>query len=403
MSTTPPVIQHAATPPGNIPKGRQTYLMIGVALVIVMAIVFSGSATTSKVKGGTNLPPLAVTPLTKRDIDGLETQLKAAEVQAKLQEAALRKATSAGGTPATSGSTNTGLQGGISGQGIIGPDGKVYYPQQTGAPPGAQAQPAPVNVIAQEKAKMEFTSLFASPIAFSLRPAAVIPTISPVTGTAAPTPASAAQPAPAPAVASAQPMEDRTPQHVLFEGTIIEAVLTNRLAGSFSGPVNVMVTTNVYSRYHHLLIIPQGTRVLGEAKRVAEQNQQRVAVTFHRLLMPDGFTVNLDQFPGLDQVGATGLKDQVNHHYMEVFGTSIALGVLAGFSQFGTGSALTAGGFDSYRQGVASQVSQNSATVLQRQLNRLPDITIREGQRVRIILMKDLELPAYVAHEAEKQ
>ena len=128
----------------------------------------------------------------------------------------------------------------------------------------------------------------------------------------------------------------------------MEAVLTNRLAGSFSGPVNCMITTNVYSHDHNLLIIPQGTRVLGEAKRVAEQNQQRLAVTFHRLIMPDGYSVNLDQFPGLDQAGATGLKDKTNNHYLEVFGTSIALGVLAGFSQFGTGSALTAGGLDSF-------------------------------------------------------
>ncbi len=92
------------------------------------------------------------------------------------------------------------------------------------------------------------------------------------------------------------------------------------------------------------------------------------------------------------------MKDQTNNHYLDVFGTSIALGLLSGFASFGTGSALTSSGSDVYRQGVASQIAQNNTTVLQRQLNRLPDITIREGQRIRIMLMKDLELPAYAEH-----
>jgi len=398
VSATPqpePVIQqHAATPPGNIPKGRQTYIMIGVAALIVLAILFSGSATTTAIKADAKLPALAVATPSKRDIDGYSAELKAAEEQAKIAQAKITQATSTAAAP-----VNTGRQGGITGQGITAADGTVYYPaQQTSV-----SQPVPVNAVnavAQEKQKMEFTSLFSSPVALSLRPqSASSPAAAPA--------AQAVPSAPAPAVppASAAPMAEvnRTPQHVLFEGTILESVLTNRLAGSFAGPVNCMVTTNVYSHDHNLLIIPQGTRVLGEAKRVAEQNQQRLAVTFHRLIMPDGFSVNLDQFPGLDQPGATGLKDQMNNHYLQVFGTSIALGALAGFSQFGTGSALTAGGVDSYRQGVASQVSQNSTTVLQRQLNRLPDITIREGNRVRIYLTKDLELPAYAAHEGEKR
>jgi type IV secretion system protein TrbI len=398
VSTTPqsePVVQQrAATPPGNIPKGRQTYIMLGIAVVIVLSIVFSGSATKT-VKPGTNLPPLNVSTPSKSEIDSYAAALNQAEQQAKLAEAQaerskemFRQVNAQGGVPAA----NAGMQGGIPGQALIGPDGKAYYPvnvqNQAVAPPEKSA-------VLQEKEKMDFTSLFASPVALSLR--------SPAAGAAPPAGPSASTIVTTPAVvplvaASPEFVRPGIPHHVLFEGTILEAVLTNRLAGSFAGPVNCMVTTNVYSHDHNLLIVPQGSRVLGEAKRVAEQQQQRLAVSFHRLIMPDGYSVNLDQFPGVDQTGATGLKDKTNNHYLETFGTSIALGVLAGFSQFGTGSALTAGGFDSYRQGVASQVSQNSSTVLQRQLNRLPDITVREGQRVKIYLMRDLELPAYAGH-----
>ncbi len=61
-----------------------------------------------------------------------------------------------------------------------------------------------------------------------------------------------------------------------------------------------------------------------------------MAVAFHRLIMPDGYSVDLDQFHGLDQIGEEGLKDKVNNHYLQIFGTSIALGVIAGAAQIDT-------------------------------------------------------------------
>ena len=396
-SSEPVIEQRAATPPGNIPKGRQTYIMIGIAVVIVLAIVFSGSTATPNAKPGANLPPLHVASPSKREIDSYaqalaqaEQQARKAQGEAQRSQEKLQQLNGQAGVP----STNTGMQGGISGQAIVAPDGKVYYAQNSPMPAPSVPQQS---IASQKKEEKERDSLFASPVALSLRPTA---TASPVSSAIAAHPVQAvvAAPAPLPVATPLELSKYEVPQHVLWEGTILEAVLTNRLTGSFAGPVNCMVTTNIYSQDRHLLLIPQGSRVLGEAKRVSDQQQQRLAVMFHRVIMPDGYSVNLDQFLGLDQVGATGLKDQVNNHYLSVFGTSIALGVLAGFSQFGTGSALTASGTDMYRQGVATQLSQNSTTILNRQLNRFPDITIREGQRIRIFLTKDLSLPAYEAH-----
>ena len=405
-SGDPLLQQRAPTPPGNIPKGRQTYIMIAVAVVIVLSIVFSGSATQKTKPTTANLPPLSVNAPTKKEIDAYSQQLAQAELQARQAKAQAERSKEI--FDRVNGETAPAPQGGIPGQAMIGPDGRAWYPAPVQNPaPVAAKTTAPA---VQEKEKLEEASLFASPVALSLRPTAgTAPAVAPVPSPALP-PASVLSPdlktaGPTSAASSSAtapelvPIAPRIPRHVLFEGTILEAVLTNRLDGSFSGPVNCMVTTNVYSHERNLLVIPQGSRVLGEARKVTEQQQERLAVAFHRLIMPDGYSVNLDQFLGLGQEGATGLKDQTNHHYVEIFGTSIALGVLSGFSQYGTGSALSANGFDQYRQGVASSVAQNNSTVLQRQLNRLPSITIREGQRVKIILTKDLELPAYAAHE----
>ena len=109
----------------------------------------------------------------------------------------------------------------------------------------------------------------------------------------------------------------------------MDTVLMNRLDGDAVGPVKVLVSNPVYSHDRQHVLIPDGTIVLGEARKIGSVGfgqQRRLAVVFHRMIMPDGYSVDLDQFHGLDQIGEEGLKDKVNNHYLEIFGTSIALG-----------------------------------------------------------------------------
>jgi len=188
-------------------------------------------------------------------------------------------------------------------------------------------------------------------------------------------------------------------QYRLFEGTVIETVLTNRLDGEFSGPINCMVTTNVYSHDGQHLLIPQGSRVLGEVRRVETFGQQRLAVFFHRLIMPDGYWLTLDKFHGLNQIGETGLRDQVNHHYLQLFGVSLAIGGIAGLGLADTRAGTDLSGLGAYEQGVATSLSQSSLRILDRYLNVLPTFTLREGHRVKVWLSEDLLLPAYEKHQ----
>ena len=82
--------------------------------------------------------------------------------------------------------------------------------------------------------------------------------------------------------------------YVLFEGTILETVLINRLDGGFAGPVECLLSTDVYSNDRQHLLIPAGSKLLGETRKVDTFGQTRLAVVFHRLLMPDGYSVSLD-------------------------------------------------------------------------------------------------------------
>src|SRR6266404_5659712 len=75
-------------------------------------------------------------------------------------------------------------------------------------------------------------------------------------------------------------------RYVIFEGTILETLLINRLNGTFAGPVDCLVTTDIYSHDRQQVLIPAGSKVLGEAKKVEVFGQQHLAVFFHRLIMP---------------------------------------------------------------------------------------------------------------------
>ena len=189
-------------------------------------------------------------------------------------------------------------------------------------------------------------------------------------------------------------------KYVLFEGTVLEALLINRLDGSFSGPIVCLLSTNVYSHDRQHVLIPAGSKILGETKKVDTSGQVRLAVVFHRLIMPDGFSVNLDQFQGLDQEGATALKDKVNNHYVRIFGASLALGVLGGVAQLGTASMPNSSANDRIREGFGTGMASAGEHILDKFLNVLPTVTIREGSRIKVYLSNDLVLPDYVAHNA---
>jgi hypothetical protein len=154
-----------------------------------------------------------------------------------------------------------------------------------------------------------------------------------------------------------------------------------------------------YSNDRQHLLIPAGSKLLGETKKVDALGQTRLAVVFHRLLMPDGYSVNLDQFKGLDQIGDMGLRDQVNNHYLRIFGVSLAIGALGAVAEGGTAGSLNASSTDLMRQGFAQSTAQSSAQILDKFLNILPTVTIREGHRVKVYLAGDLALPDYSNHK----
>ena len=173
------------------------------------------------------------------------------------------------------------------------------------------------------------------------------------------------------------------------EGSFLEAVLLTQLSGEFPGPVLAMVSVPMYSADRQRVLIPRGARVVGTASAVQNRDQSRLAVAFHRLLLPDGSWVDLE-FAGLNQAGESALRDQVNRRYLSTFAAAGAVGALSG---------LTLAGASPYglQAGVGQGLGGSAASMLDRYLNRMPEITIRAGHRLRIWFTADVLVPRNTA------
>jgi type IV secretory pathway VirB10-like protein len=186
----------------------------------------------------------------------------------------------------------------------------------------------------------------------------------------------------------------------VFEGTVLEGVVTNHIDGGLSGPVLVMLTTDYYSHDHQQLLMPQGTRLIGTVQSVGNAQQRKMFVTFHRAVCPDGFSLEFDKYLGLDQIGTTGLATKVDHGYLMAFGAAAAIGGLGGLAQIGNnGSVFTPS--TQIRNGISEQTAAEGEQVLNHFLNRLPVITLKEGSRARVYIGRDILIPSYAEHRVD--
>jgi type IV secretory pathway VirB10-like protein len=186
----------------------------------------------------------------------------------------------------------------------------------------------------------------------------------------------------------------------VFEGTVLEGVVTNRIDGGLSGPILVMLTTDYYSHDHQQLLMPQGTRLIGTVQSVGNAQQRKIFVTFHRAICPDGFSLQLDKYVGLDPLGTTGVATKVDHGYLQAFAAAAAVGGLGGLAQIGNNGSVLAPSTE-IRNGISEQSATEGEQILNHFLNRLPVITLKEGSRARVYIGTDIYIPSYAEHRVD--
>ncbi len=184
----------------------------------------------------------------------------------------------------------------------------------------------------------------------------------------------------------------------VMAGTVIAGALVTGIKSDLPGDVIATVTEPVYdTATGQFLLIPQGSRILGEYNSQVSYGQSRVQVVWNRIILPDTSSLTLDNLAGTDPAGYAGLEDEVDWHWGRIFAgaaltTLLGVGAeLAAPENRQDGDRIIIAGRDSAQD----SINQAGQEMTRRNLNIQPTLTERPGLPVRIIVNRDLVLRPY--------
>ncbi len=182
-------------------------------------------------------------------------------------------------------------------------------------------------------------------------------------------------------------------------GTVIPAVMVSGVNSDLPGNLIAQVSQNIYdTATGQHLILPQGSKLYGVYDSRVIYGQERVLIAWNRLIYPDGSAVTLGAMPGADMSGYAGFSDEVNNHYLRVFGSAFLMSMITGGTAYAmdsmhTAATASANGTtmqDEMISALSAQIGQASMNLLQKNLNIKPTLEIRPGYRFNVVITKDL-------------
>jgi type IV secretion system protein VirB10 len=177
--------------------------------------------------------------------------------------------------------------------------------------------------------------------------------------------------------------------YVVQAGSVIPAALITGIRSDLPGTITAQVTQNVYDSVtgKHLLI-PQGSRLIGEYDSQVTFGQNRVLLVWDRLILPDGRSIQLDRLPGADAAGFSGLQDRVNQHWGGMLRAALISTLLGVGTEVGNSNDDDL--IRALRQGTSESVGRTGQDIVRRQMNVQPTLTIRPGFQLRVIVTRDI-------------
>lgn len=177
--------------------------------------------------------------------------------------------------------------------------------------------------------------------------------------------------------------------HILQAGSIIPAALITGIRSDQPGLVTAQVTENVYDNVTgRLLLIPQGSRLIGDYESDIEFGQRRVLLAWNRLILSDGSSIVLERQPAADPSGYAGLEEGVDFHWGGVFRAALVstlLGIGGELESASDGDLARA-----FRRGGQDSINRAGEQIVSRELNIRPTLTIRPGFPVRVLVTRDI-------------
>lgn len=182
------------------------------------------------------------------------------------------------------------------------------------------------------------------------------------------------------------------PSTTLAQGTMIWATLETRIVSDLPGMVRAITAENIYSEDGSTLLIPRGSRLIGQYTNAIATGQQRVFIVWQRLIRPDFIDIQLNS-PGTDTLGAAGLgADAINKHFFEQFGSSILLSIIgAGAANLNVSSDDQFNSASAYREALANSFSETAQNTLKAKGDIAPTLYINQGKPISVFVARDLD------------
>ncbi len=193
-------------------------------------------------------------------------------------------------------------------------------------------------------------------------------------------------------------VEPPSTKHIIRTGSVIPATLISAINSDLPGQIIGQVSQDVYDTPtgRHILI-PQGSRLVGEYSSQVQYGQSRVFAVWQRIIFPDGKALDLGAMPGSAGAGYAGFRDRVNNHYLRIFGSAIMMSaILAGVEMTQEEQNAREGSnqqrmSDALSEALGNQLGGVMAEMLQKNMNIAPTLEIHPGYRFNVMLVKDLE------------
>jgi type IV secretion system protein TrbI len=195
-------------------------------------------------------------------------------------------------------------------------------------------------------------------------------------------------------------LEAPTTPYILRTGWVIPALLLTAMESELPGTITAQVSQDVYdSGTGNYLLIPQGSRLVGEYANAIQYGQSRIFVAWQRIIYPDNSALDIGAMPGADAQGEAGFHDQVDNHFIRLFGSALLMSAITGgitYSQNqGQGSNNNYNGNppragDILSQALGQQLGAATSALLEKNLSIPPTLKIRQGYGFNIVVVKDL-------------
>jgi len=187
-------------------------------------------------------------------------------------------------------------------------------------------------------------------------------------------------------------------EFIIAQGKLIDAVLESAVNTDQPGMLRALVSEDIYGDTGRTVLLPRGSRLIGQYDSSAAQGQSRVFIIWQRVIRPDGIDITLDS-GGTDPLGQAGVEGNVNRHFFTMFGAATLLSIIgAASATVGVGAQDANNSLSTYRSSVSQGFNEAANNVMGVFVRIKPTITIHPGTAVKVFVARDLYFdPAAVA------